>query len=272
MGSAQSVGVQLEGVPTSHWRSVAIPREHGGWGLTLEPVLLGLLVAWSPPGLLLGIAAFGAFLLRTPLKLAAVDARRHQWRSRSTLAVRIAAVECVIVAAAVAGVVVSSGWRWALPVLVAAPLVAVEAWYDVRSRSRRLVPELCGAVGVSATAAAIVLIDRDDVALAGALWLVLAARSVGSIPFVRAQIARLHRGATSGQGSDIAQLAAVMVAVIAAVVDTRVIAGAVAIAVVAATQIVWSRRPVPPIKVVGFQQMALGLALVAATAIGVHLA
>ena len=258
--------------PTHEWRSVAIPREHGGWGLTLEPVLLGLLVAWSLPGLLLGVAAFGAFLLRTPLKLAAVDMRRRQWRSRSTLAARIAAVELMVVVTAVAGVVVSSGWRWALPVVVAAPLVFVEGWYDVRSRSRRLVPELSGAVGISATAAAIVLADRDDVALAGALWLVLAARSVGSIPFVRAQIARLHRGATGVHGSDLAQFAAVVVAAIAAIVDTRAIAGAVTIALIAAIQIVWSRRPIPPIKVVGFQQMALGLALVAATAIGVHLA
>lgn len=30
-------------------RAVAIPTEHGGWSLTLEPVLLGLLVAWLGP-------------------------------------------------------------------------------------------------------------------------------------------------------------------------------------------------------------------------------
>jgi hypothetical protein len=237
--------------------------------LTLEPVLLGLLVAWSVPGLLLGVAAFGAFLLRTPLKLAAIDLRRHQWRSRSTLAARIAAIELIIVVAAVAGAVASAGWRWALPVLVALPLVAVEAWYDVRSRSRRLVAELCGAVGISATAAAIVLADRDDIALALALWILLAGRSVGSIPFVRVQIARL-RGATRVRASDVAQLAAVVVGITAAAVDTRVIPGAVTLAVIAALQIVGSRRPIPPIRVVGLQQMALGLVLVAATAVGVH--
>ncbi|VAV92581.1 Putative membrane-spanning protein, partial [hydrothermal vent metagenome] len=26
-------------------RSIALPTEHGGWGFTLEPILLGLLVA-----------------------------------------------------------------------------------------------------------------------------------------------------------------------------------------------------------------------------------
>jgi hypothetical protein len=51
----------------SPWRAVVIPSEHGGWGLTLEPVVLGLLVAPSIAGLAIGVAAFLAFLVRTPL-------------------------------------------------------------------------------------------------------------------------------------------------------------------------------------------------------------
>ena len=72
------------------WRSVAMPSEHGGWGLTLEPVMLGLLVAWSRAGVALGVAAFAAFLLRTPAKLVAIDLRRGRWLDRSRLALRIA--------------------------------------------------------------------------------------------------------------------------------------------------------------------------------------
>lgn len=59
-------------------RSVALPTEHGGWGLTLEPVLLGLLLRWSGAGLCLGVAAFVAFMARTPLKVVLVDARRRR--------------------------------------------------------------------------------------------------------------------------------------------------------------------------------------------------
>ena len=254
------------------WRAVAMPREHGGWGLTLEPVLLGLAVAWSFPGLLIGVAAFGAFLARTPLKFVAVDVRRHRWRERSTLASRIAGAELTVVAAAVAVAVAIAGARWLAPIAVAAPLVAIEAWYDVRSRSRRLVPELCGAIGIAATAAAIVLADGDDAPLAAALWLVLAARSVGSIPYVRTQIARMHRRVTSARGSDLAQLATVAVGILAVAVDARVLAGLGSIVVIAALQVWWSRRPAPPIKVIGVQQMGLGVAVVAATAVGVHLA
>ena len=55
-----------------------IPSEHGGWGLTLEPALLGLLVAPSIAGGALAIAAFLAFLVRTPLKVLLVDRRRHR--------------------------------------------------------------------------------------------------------------------------------------------------------------------------------------------------
>lgn len=39
--------------PRSPWRSVALPSEHGGWGLTLEPGLLGLVA------LVLAAAAVG---------------------------------------------------------------------------------------------------------------------------------------------------------------------------------------------------------------------
>ncbi|RLE22124.1 MAG: hypothetical protein DRJ50_08160, partial [Actinobacteria bacterium] len=50
----------------SPWRSVAIPSEHGGWGLTGEPILLGLLLAFSWAGAAVGAAALLAFLVRTP--------------------------------------------------------------------------------------------------------------------------------------------------------------------------------------------------------------
>ncbi len=81
-----------------------MPAEHGGWSLTLEPVLLGLLVA------------------------------RFWW-----------------------------------PLLAAAPLVAIKLWFDMRSRSRRLLPELAGTVGIGSVAA--------ETALALGLWVAVAARA-----------------------------------------------------------------------------------------------
>ena len=194
------------------WRAVAVPSEHGGWGLTLEPVLLGLVVAWSGAGVALGVAAFTAFLVRTPLKLVAVDLRRGRWLDRSRLALRIAIVELVVLGSTVAVAVALAGWSWLAPLVVAGPLFVTELWFDVRSRGRRLVPELCGAVGITAVAASIVLAAGRGSGLAVGVWLVLAARAVGAIPFVRVQIVRLRRGDGPVGQSDLAQAVSVAVA------------------------------------------------------------
>lgn len=109
MGRAEAPGQR------SLLRSVAMPAEHGSWGLTFEPVLLGLLLA------------------------------------------------------------------------------AVELWFDMRSRSRRLLPELVGAIGMGGVAAVIVLAGGGSGRLAAACWMILAARSVTAIVTVRDQVGGLHR-------------------------------------------------------------------------------
>lgn len=251
------------------WRAVAMPSEHGGWGLTLEPVLLGLVVAWSGAGVALGVAAFTAFLVRTPLKLVAVDLRRGRWLDRSRLALRIAMVELIMLGSAVAVAVALAGWSWLAPVVVAGPLVALELSFDVRSRGRRLVPELCGAVGITAVAASIVLAAGHGSGLAAGVWLVLAARAVGAIPFVRIQILRLRRGQGPVWQSDLAQVVSVAAAAAAVCADRRLLLGLVGVVMLAAAQSAWVRRAPIPAKQVGLRQMGMGLALVAVTAAGV---
>ena len=252
------------------WRAVAIPSEHGGWGLTLEPVLLGLVVAFSWSGLAIGLAAFVAFLVRTPLKLAVVDRRRHRTLPRTRLATRIAAVELVVLVALGVAALWSAGTEWLVPVLIAVPLVAVELWFDIRSRSRRLVPELAGAVGIAAVAASITVAGDEGWRLAVALWMVLAARAVASIPYVRTQIVRTRRGSSPLVTTDLFQVAGAAFGFAAVAVDTRVLLGAIVVAALALGQSIAIRRGhIPPVKVIGLRQMAAGLAVVAATAVGV---
>lgn len=250
------------------WRAVAIPAEHGGWGLTLEPVVLGLLVEWSVAGLALGLAAFTAFLLRTPAKLVAVDLRRGRWLERSRVALRVAAIEAMVLATCVVVAVREAGWTWWVPVAVAAPLVAVELWFEVRSRGRRLVPELCGAVGVAAVVAAVVVAGDGSGRLAAASWLVLAARAAGAIPFVRVQILRLRRGSGPVRHSDVAQAVSVGLGGVAVVVDGAALLGFVGVIVLAVLQVVAVRRAPVPAKRLGMRQMAMGLGLVLLTAVG----
>ena len=251
-------------------RAVAMPSEHGGWGLTIEPGLLGLLVAPSLAGACLAAAALVLFVLRTPLELALVDRRRHRRLPRTRLAERVAAAETALLAVlvAVAAITAHDG-RWWIPAVVAAPLVAVELAYDIRSRRRRLVPELTGAVAIAAVVAAVVIAGDGDPHLAAGLWLILAARVTTSIPHVRAQIDRLHSRDWQPGIILASDLAAVVVAGVAVVLDGRIIVGAAVLIAVVVVQQVRRRRPVAPVKIIGISQMVLGFAVVAASAIGV---
>lgn len=256
---------------TTRWQRVVLPAEHGGWGLTLEPVLLGLLAAWSVAGLCLGVAALLAFLVRTPLKLAAVDVRRGRWLARSGLAVRVAALELLLLGSLVAVATATGSPRWWWAVLVAAPLATVEWVYDVRSRGRRLVPELAGSVAIAGTAATVVLAGSGSVRTAVGVWLLLAGRSVAAIPFVRVQIARLRRGVGDVRSSDRWQLIGLAFGVAAASAQRRLAAGAVVLALLLVLHVVQSRRAPVPAKRLGVAQMSEGLALVVLAGIGLHL-
>ena len=254
------------------WRAVAIPTGHGGWGLTLEPVLLGVIVAFSWPGVAIGLAAVLAFVVRTPLKLALIDRRRHRSLQPTGLATRVALLELAVLVALVASGVADAGTWWLIPVACALPLFAVELWFDVRSRGRRLVPELCGAVGISAIAASIVIAGGGDRRLAVAVWMILAARSLASIPYVRTQIARTRRKAASLATTDAFQFTGAGLAglaVLAVAVDDRVLVGAGVVMAAALAQSIATRRAgIAAVKVIGLRQMAIGLTIVAATATG----
>jgi YwiC-like protein len=258
-------------------KAVALPSEHGGWGLTGEPVLLGLLVAPSVAGVALGMAAALAFTARTPIKVVMVDRWRGRRLPRTALAARVAAAELALLVGCVAVAFATADGAFWVPLALAAPLVGVELWFDMRSRSRRLVPELAGSVGIASVAAAIVLAAGDaggadrGARLAVGLWLVVAARAVATLPFVRLQLARAKGHPARVACSDAAQAAGLALGVVAVLLDPRLVAGLAALAMVAAIDLVGARRPPPPAVVLGLRQLALGLGVVAATAAGVIL-
>ena len=84
-------------------------------------------------------------------------------------------------------------------------------------------PQICC---VSAVAASIVLAAGRGTGLAVGVWLVMAARAVGAIPFVRVQIVRLRRGEGPVAQSDLAQIVSVAVATAAVIADRPQAVGA----------------------------------------------
>jgi hypothetical protein len=250
-------------------RSVALPTEHGGWSLTAEPAVLGLLVAWSWPGLALALAAMVAFIARTPLKLVLVDRWRGRWLPRSRLAAKVAAVELTLLAVLVAYSTLAATSSFWLPLLVAAPLVALELWFDMRSRSRRLIPELAGSVGIGSIAAAVALADGASNSLVWGLWVVIAARSVAAIPYVRIQILRVRSRPLHLWHSDAAQVGAIGIAALGWLFDLVPAATVIVIGAIALLNLAMVRSKPPRVVVIGIQQMVVGIVVVATTAIAI---
>jgi hypothetical protein len=255
--------------PRSALRSVAVPTEHGGWGLTFEPVLLGLLVAPTLAGVCLGLVALLAFLARTPTKIALVDVRRGRHLPRTRVARRVAAIELSAALALLLAAILLAGSPFWAPAVLIAPLVGLELWFDMRSRSRRLVPELAGAVGVTGVAAMILLADGVDWRVAAGAWLVLAGRAVTAIPFVRGQVARLHHRPTSPSLLIVTDGVALAMVALAVGLDTALIAGAVSVAMIVVYQRLSTRWPTPRAVILGLRQTILGLAVVVITAMGI---
>ena len=171
-------------------RPVALPAEHGGWALIIEPIVLGLLVAPSIPGLFIAVAAFACFLARHPLKVALSDRRKGRVLKRTSLADRFALLYTAFAVVSFA-IAISNGDReFLLPLFIAAPLVLVQLTYDSLGHSRKLIPEIAGAVAVGSISTAIALAGGWSRATAYALWIIVACRHVPTILYLRVLLRR----------------------------------------------------------------------------------
>ena len=251
-------------------KTVALPVEHGGWGMLAEPLVMGLVLAPTLAGVGLTVAAIGAFLVRHPLKLALSDWRRGTRYPRTVLATRVSAVYATC---ALSGLALAL-WRapaiawW--PVAAAAPLGLLQLWYDARLQGRQLLPELLGGIALGASASALLLAGGWGMAPALAVWALLAGKAATSVLYIRARL-RLDRDQPASRWPGLlAHAAALALAVTLATVDWAPWLGVVAFAVLfvrAAHGLSPGHRRVRP-QVVGFTELAYGMATAAGLAVG----
>jgi hypothetical protein len=174
-------------------RPLALPAEHGGWGIVLEPIALALLIAPSVAGVSMGVAAVAAFLARHPLRLAARDRLHHRRLGRTAVCEQLALAYSAIAVAALVGAVALSSARILLPFAIAAPLGLLQFGFDVRNRGRAVIPEMAGIVAAGATAAAIALAGGRTISVAATLWILAMLRAIPALLFVRAVLGRESR-------------------------------------------------------------------------------
>jgi hypothetical protein len=252
------------------FRSIALPVEHGGWGFTLEPVLLGLLVAPGVSGALLGVVAFGLFLAYRPVRLVLADVRRRRRLPRTRMAALVAGGYLAAGTAALGAALLTASEPFWWVLLLTTPLVALQFWFDARGKTRALLRELSGAIAAGAFASAIGLAGGWETGPALALWAVLALRTIVSVVLVRAQIRRAHAEPYRVEPIALVHAAAFGVAIALAGGGLLSLLGASSIGLLGAWAVVALRlRPVAA-RTVGFNQMGLGLLVVALAAIGHH--
>lgn len=252
-------------------RSVALPTEHGGWGFTIEPVILGLLAAQSATGWELGVAAVAVLLARRPVKLVGTDLVRRRWLPRSRTALAFATLYGSIAVAAVVGAFVTESGPFWWAYVAATPLALYALRADAHSRNRTLLAETAGAVAMGSTAAAIGLGAGMALPEAFGLWLVLAARDVAGIVLARSQVRRLKGGEAHTRKVLAVHVVAIVAVAIGAAVGIVPVAGVVSIGLLTAASAVSLRRPPVPAKTVGWTQMGVGAMVAVLTGLGARL-
>jgi hypothetical protein len=251
-------------------RPIALPAEHGGWSFVLEPILLGWLVAFSAAGLWYGVGVFFAFMARHPLKLALLDWRRGQRLARTPYAERFALGYGGIALIAFALALITGGVTPFVPLLIAAPLFLLQAYWDASGQSRELLSELIAPAALAVIAACIVLAVGWTPLQAAALWALIAARALPSVLYVRARL-RLERGKAFARAPVFAAhgiaLLALIVPLSAGLIPVTAWIALVGLTARALYGLSAWRKPSPP-KVIGVQEVLFGAAFVVLTALG----
>jgi hypothetical protein len=252
-------------------RSVALPTEHGSWAFVSEPLILGLLLAPTLAGFSLGIATFSAFLLRQPLKLYLKDVRNQRIVPRTYVAkCFILIYGAVTLIAALVTLRLLPSWDALLPLLLTVPFFTLQLIFDLRNQSRSLTAELAGTVATGAIASSIVMLHGWMLLPALALWLILAAKSVTAVLYVRSRL-RLEREKSANVGLTLAAHAlAVLVLVVTSVYSIIRWTAPLAMGVLTVRAAVGlsSLRKARPAKIIGMQEIAYGLIFLLLVALG----
>lgn len=244
---------------------LVLPKEHGSWSLALEPIALGLLTVPSKAGVPLAFAAIAGFFLRHPLKLL-LSAKPDPRRSLAGFCAGtliLLAVGGLLFAAQLDG----AAQLW--PLIPAAGAGAFFVWFDTRNEGREGAAEIAGAAAFALLPATFASLAGWQLAGSLALAIVMLARSVPTVMFVRTLLRRV-------KGKSITIAPALLITVLATGVllclaANSLVPWAVAgISVLLLVRAFWylrENRSRIPARRLGFMELSLGIVYVLTTAI-----
>ncbi|MBV9241336.1 MAG: YwiC-like family protein [Acidobacteria bacterium] len=177
-------------------RSIALPNEHGSWGILFEPLVLGIAVAPSLASPFVAMLYVGAFLSRQPLKIYLADLRAGRDRAQTGVAKSLAFAYLSLATIGFFGSLAFAGVLPLLPLILTAPLGFITLWFDVSGKSRRVAPEMAGVVTLASSAAVCGLAAGWTVAGSVALSIIIILRLIPSMLYIRERL-KLEKGKDS---------------------------------------------------------------------------
>lgn len=196
--------------PPSSLRSILLPKEHGSWSLAFEPLLLGLLVVPSRPGLILAVAVMAGFFVRRPLKLAATLPADDDRRGPALL---WAILFSVLALTCLGGAAFTGSWRALWPLLLCGPLGATFLWFDLRNEMREAEAELSGSAAFALVPAAMATLAGWSAPAALGLAALMLTRSLPTVLTVRTYL-RQAKGLPAHPVGALASAAGAFVAIV----------------------------------------------------------
>lgn len=246
--------------PTVSWRELAWPREHGSWSLALEPIALGLAVAFSWHGLGLGIAAIAIFFARRPLRSWVIDQRADR---------RLAAGKVVILCGTMAVIGGTAAFReqsesivWLIPSFVAGIVFLA---FDLKKAGREQYAEIAGSIAFAWLPAVIAVLAGRSTSSAVALGGVMMARATPTVLTIRSGLRARKTGDRAGVFPLIASVIVAVLGIVAAAWQLIPWVAAIALIVLAVRSAILLLVAWPKLQAsrVGMIEAGLGVAFVA---------
>lgn len=167
------------------WKSVAIPAEHGGWGVLGEVILIGVFLAPSMFGLVWGIAMLSAWFLRQPLRVLLRERKLAGRSKRLRFAAAFGLLYGIILLGTGAAVWIDSPQTVKLTLLVMAAGSFLVLLADARNQQREAIWELAAVATLSAGVTVFLFLGGWSIGAAAAVFSLVLMRHLSAVWFIR---------------------------------------------------------------------------------------
>ncbi len=187
-------------------KTVALPKEHGSWALTFEPLILALIVGYSRPGLILFFGAAFAFLAHQPARILLTKNNHHKLAMTLLFAYGIPAAVFLFFFLRLVSL------STACPLLIALALMFIYLISAYFKLHRELITELIASVAMGLIALSIVLSSGWDWPKALPFLILLYLRSLSTTLYVHYRLKLERKLPVSTFWSEIWQVLTLMIA------------------------------------------------------------